>query len=293
MKTKLIKNNDTLKFSPYQLAKLEDLLVNGKSFVDDPRFKDKNFSAKLMSYKGPVIDTSWFFNHMNSIDGLDTSCSESVILNSKQEELLFLKYNYIKKTLNSLCTLNVSDCYERMLELEDSCNKVKDQLAGANLSMLLKIARRNTFSFVDFSEAVGEGNMTLIDCIEKFDVSKAKFSTYFTRSFNNALIRLNNSNKKISSNSIEYDSSLHDRVSEKSGENNQFLKLINEFISGDKDLLNDDERFVLRKKYVEGLTLDSIGKLYSPIKTKGQVFYVEKNARLKIKDALTDMLEDN
>jgi len=46
----------------------------------------------------------------------------------------------------------------------------------------------------------------------------------------------------------------------------------------------------LRKKYVEGLTLGEIGEYYTPVKTKGQVFYVEKKARLKIKDALTSML---
>lgn len=294
MKTKLIKNKDTLKFTPYQMAKLEDLLSNGKGFIDNSRFKDKNFCDKLMSYKGPEVDTSWFFNHINSLDGMTTSQSNSVLLTSKQEELLFLKYNYIKKTLNYLCSLNVSDAYDKMLELEDLCHEVRDQIAGANLGLVLKIARKNTFNYVDFTESLSEGQICLIDSIEGCNVEKAKFSTYFTKSFINALIKLNNSNKKIVSNSVEYDASLHDVSEElKDNPNTEFLDLISEFISGDKDLLNDDERFVLRKKYVEGLTLESIGKFYDPIKTKGQVFYVEKNARLKIKDALTDMLEDN
>ena len=293
MKTKLIKNKDTLKFNPYQMAKLEDLLANGKSFIDDSRFKDKSFCEKLMSYKGPEVDTSWFFNHINSLDGLVTSQSKSVILNSKQEELLFLKYNYIKKTLNALCRLNVADAYDKMLELEESCQKVREQIVGANLGLVLKIARKNTFNYVDFSEALGEGHICLLDAIEGCNVEKAKFSTYFTKTFINALIKLNNSNKRISSTSVEYDASLHDMPEEDIEDaNTEFLDLIKEFISGDKELLSEDERFVLSKKYVEGLTLDAIGKFYDPIKTKGQVFYVEKNARLKIKDALTEMLED-
>ena len=291
MKSTLIKNKDTLKFSPYQMARLEDLLTNGKSFIDDARFKEKNFCTKLMTYKGPEIDNAWFFNHMNSLDGVNkTEHSEKVTLNAKQEELLFLKYNYVKKSINSIARLNVGESYSRLQELDDIALAVRDQLVSANLGLVLGIARKNTFPCVDFTEALGEGQMALIDSIEKFDVTKGKFSTYFTRSFTNALIKLNAANVKLSSNSVEFDSTLHECPEEDNSENVEFLELINEFLSGNNGLLEEDELFVLRKKYIEGMTLDEIGKLYDPIKTKGQVFYVEKKARLKIKDALTDML---
>lgn len=292
MKTTLIKNKDTLKFNPYQMAKLEDLLQHGKKYIDDTRFKDKNFCAKLMAYNGPEVDTTWFFNHINSLDGLNkTAHSEMVILDTKQEELLFLKYNYIKKKLNALCTLNVCDAYDQMLELDDLSNEVKDQLVGANLGLVLNIARSNTFACVDFTEALSEGQFRLLDAIEGCDIGKGgKFSTYFTTIFNRALIRLNNSNIKTSSNSVEYDPALHDSPEEDSSESGELLDLISSFLSGDSNLLDEDELFVLKKKYVEGLTLDEIGKFFDPVKTKGQVFYVEKKARLKIKDALTDMI---
>jgi len=291
MKT-LIKNKDALKFNPYQMARLEDLLQNGKDFIDDARFKDKNFCAKLMDYNGPEVDTAWFFNHMNSLDGVNkTASSDSITLDSKQEELLFLKYNYIKKTINSIASLNVGDAYDRMLELDDLATAVRDQLVGANLGIVLKIARSNTFPCVDFTEALSEGHICLLDAVEGMDVSKGgKFSTYFTTIFTRALIRVNKNNMKISNSSVEYDATLHDTPEADNSENLEFLDLIGRFISEDSDMLDPDELFVLRKKYVEGLTLEEIGKYYTPVKTKGQVFYVEKKARLKIKDALTSML---
>lgn len=291
MKSTLIKNKDTLKFSPYQMARLEDLLANGKSFIDDSRFKDKNFCDKLMTYKGPEIDTAWFFNHMNSLDGVNkTEHSEKVILNTKQEELLFLKYNYVKKSINSISKLNVFESYSRLLELDDIALAVRDKLVGANLGLVLSIARNNNFPCVDFTESLGEGHIALIDSIEKFNVTKGKFSTYFTRSFTNALIKLNAANIKLSSNNVKFDPTLHERSEEDNSENLELLELINEFLSGNTNLLTEDELFVLRKKYIEGMTLADIGLFYDPVKTKGQVFYVEKTARLKIKDALTDML---
>lgn len=292
MKTKLIKNKDTLKFNPYQLARLEDLLQNGKGFIDDARFKDKSFCDKLMAYKGPEVDTAWFFNHMNSLDGVNkTSSSDSVTLTAKQEELLFLKYNYIKKTVNSISSLNVGDAYGRMLELDDLASTVRDQLVGANLGIVLKIARSNTFPCIDFTEALSEGHICLLDAVEGMDVSRGgKFSTYFTTIFNRALIRVNKVNMKASNSTVEYDSTLHDTPGEDTSLNLEFLDLISQFLSEESDLLEEDELFVLRKKYVEGLTLEEIGMYYTPVKTKGQVFYVEKKARLKIKDALTSML---
>ena len=287
---KVLKNKDTLKFNPYQQARLEDLLQNGKAFISDARFNDKNFCEKLMSYKGPEVDTQWFFNHMNSLEGLDTGKhSQSVTLTANQEELLFLKYNYIKKTINSIASLNVDESYERLLELEDIAYAVRDQLVGANLGLVLNIARTSNFACVDFSESLGEGHMALLDAIEKFDVSKGKFSTYFTKTFINALIKVNNLNMKNSSSTVSYDPVLHD-TPEADSENIELLDLISKFISGNTNVLEEDELFVLQKKYVDGLTLEEIGQLYDPIKTKGQVFYVEKKARLKMKDALTEML---
>ena len=289
---KVLKNKDTLKFNPYQLARLEDLLQNGKAFISDARFNDKNFCDKLMAYKGPEVDTAWFFNHMNSLDGVNkTASANSITLDSEQEELLFLKYNYIKKTINSIASLNVGDAYDRMLELDDVSIAVRDQLVGANLGLVLKIAKSNTFPCVDFTEALSEGHICLLDAVEGMNVSKGgKFSTYFTTIFTRALIRVNKSNMKISNSSVEYDSTLHDAPEEDNSENLEFLDLISQFISEDSDMLDPDELFVLRKKYVEGLTLGEIGEYYTPVKTKGQVFYVEKKARLKIKDALTSML---
>ncbi|MCP4379477.1 MAG: sigma-70 family RNA polymerase sigma factor, partial [bacterium] len=99
---------------------------------------------------------------------------------------LFLRYNYARYRLASLARMpgkksspiriaEMYGWYQRAMRL-------RSDLTGANLALVIAMAKRMNIPDVDFSELISEGNMALLRAIEKFDVSRGyKFSTYACR----------------------------------------------------------------------------------------------------------------
>jgi RNA polymerase sigma factor (sigma-70 family) len=107
-------------------------------------------------------------------------------LGSADEIRLFLRYNYARYRLANLAkmagkkssrarTAEMYRWYRRAM-------KLRSDLTGANLALVIAMAKRTRIPDVDFTELVSEGNMALLRAIEKFDVSRGyKFSTYACR----------------------------------------------------------------------------------------------------------------
>ena len=290
----LVKYKDSLNLTPYDVPLLEEILSNGVAYIDSESFEDKDFCSKLLEYKGPKVSTAWFFNYLNNLDGIKVdNCTNKVQLSAKEEKLLFLRFNYLKKKLDSLAKLNLPDTYQEMVSLYYASEAVKEQIVGSNLAYVVKLANENTFINIDFSEAISEGSLGLNKAVEKFDVDRGnKFSTYLFASIRSALIKLDRANMKHAANTVEYDSTLHEGAGSNTveSENNELIRLISDLVNSNSSPLTADQKFVLNKKFNDGLTLEEIGKLMTPVKTKGQVFYVEKVAKEKLRKALDELM---
>jgi len=71
-------------------------------------------------------------------------------------------------------------CRDLHLIVRDG-QRAKNQLVGANLRLVVSIAKRYTGRGVPFLDLIQEGNLGLIRAVEKFDYTKGyKFSTYAT-----------------------------------------------------------------------------------------------------------------
>ena len=68
---------------------------------------------------------------------------------------------------------------DRIEKLYDAIVATKNQIIGANLRLVVSIAKRHVGPAGDFFELVSDGNMSLIRAVDKFDFSRGnKFSTY-------------------------------------------------------------------------------------------------------------------
>jgi RNA polymerase primary sigma factor/RNA polymerase sigma factor len=112
------------------------------------------------------------------------SLYEIPLLTREQEQHLFRKYNYLKfkasKLREQLDLENpkaalmdeVEALYEQIVDL-------KNQIARANLRLVVSIAKRHVTPDQNFFELVSDGNLSLLRAVEKFDYFRGnKFSTY-------------------------------------------------------------------------------------------------------------------
>ncbi|MEO1496943.1 MAG: sigma-70 family RNA polymerase sigma factor [Planctomycetota bacterium] len=111
---------------------------------------------------------------------------EAPLLTREQEQHLFRKYNYLKhKAAKLRQTLDaerpkasVMDDIERLYE---QAVTLKNQIARANLRLVVSIAKKRMSPTQGFFELVSDGNVSLMKAIEKFDFARGnKFSTYAT-----------------------------------------------------------------------------------------------------------------
>ena len=108
------------------------------------------------------------------------------LLTREEEAYYFRKMNYLKHKASNLqndakAKGMKSDQMEKIEELLDKAQEVKNFLIRSNLRLVVSIAKRHIKPNTNFFEMVSDGNMSLIRAIEKFDYSKGnKFSTYST-----------------------------------------------------------------------------------------------------------------
>ena len=288
----LVKTEDSLQLTPYDEALLEELL-KGVEYVDNDMFSDKAFGKKLLDYTGPRVDSAWFFNYLNSRDDINvTEASEAVQLSAEEEKMLFLKYNYLKRKIDILAGLNAPETYGMMIELDEQSQEVRETLVNANLGCVIAMSNKQTFKNLDFSQAISEGMAALARCVDKFDTDKGKFSTYVYRAIGSAFIKEDVRNNQFNSNTVEYDPGKHEPSGEDAStdvERREIAQIIDGVVNGPDSPLTDREKFVINKRYMDGLSLDEVGKLMTPAMAKGSVHYIENIAKSKLREHLEDI----
>src|SRR5260221_239987 len=109
---------------------------------------------------------------------------DATVLSREQEVHLFRKMNYLKFRAYKLREA-IDPARARGPELDEidrlqeEALAVKNQIIGANLRLVVSIAKKRVGPANNFFELVSDGNMSLIRAVEKFDFSRGfKFSTY-------------------------------------------------------------------------------------------------------------------
>jgi RNA polymerase primary sigma factor/RNA polymerase sigma factor len=106
------------------------------------------------------------------------------LLTREEEVSLFRRFNYLKHLMATKREqLKVAGAKAEIInEIEDLYHRsvnVKQSIIRANLRLVVSIAKRHTRSNMDFNTLVSDGNLSLMQAVEKFDYARGnRFSTY-------------------------------------------------------------------------------------------------------------------
>ena len=178
---------------------VEIILAKPMEYMDNEAFHQPNAEQTLFHDPSdlPTPNTSWYLNAIDRMTNEDQLReSTNVVLNTEQEQLMFLRFNYAR-----LCVVRLQEkAATKKLTAKDKqslvawfcmAKAIREQIAQFNLALVLAMTKRIKNDDVDFTELVSEGNLVLLRAIDKFSVSRNyKFSTYACCAILNAFGRM-------------------------------------------------------------------------------------------------------
>jgi len=153
-------------------------------YIPNPRFSRKGADQACL---GPMPDGDGPPRKVRRPSGLPpylASLYEMPLLTREQEQHLFRKYNYLKyKAAKLREELDPAQPRAALMDeieaLYQQAIDTKNEIARANLRLVVSIAKRHVTPDQNFFELVSDGNVSLLRAIEKFDFARGnKFSTY-------------------------------------------------------------------------------------------------------------------
>ncbi len=142
----------------------------------------------------PVISTTITGATADPVKDYLKQIGKVALLNAEQEVELALRIEaglFAEEKLSSLTNAQRTTKLARELhEIAKDGQRAKNHLLGANLRLVVSLAKRYTGRGMQFLDLIQEGNLGLIRAVEKFDYTKGfKFSTYATWWIRQAITR--------------------------------------------------------------------------------------------------------
>ncbi len=219
-------------------------------------------------------------------------------LTRHHEAVLFMRYNYARCRLAELTTAQ-GRRFSRgraldMLRWARRAQQVRGQLAGANMALVVAMAKRTRINSVEFGELVSEGNMALLRSLEKFDVSRGfKFSTYACRailkSFNRMATKAGNYRQHFPTEFVP-DLERSDEIERRHADQRDLaLEDLHRILMANVAGLSSVERRVVGARFAVGSyherqTLEQVGRIVGL--SKERVRQVQNDALVKLRSAL-------
>ncbi len=281
------------------------------SFIDNPEFKRKNAGQKILEAPCPERTSGRLGTRKRpkEIPAYLGSLYEIPLLTAEQEVYLFRKMNYLKYLASQLQqsihpTRPSAKKLEELRQLLDQADRVRNEITQANLRLVVSISRRFTDPLNSFDDLVGEGNISLMYAVEKFDYSKGfRFSTYAThaiqRSFYRSINRRQKENQRFYLGAsddqfvqLPASSSDEEQVINPDAFENLYRRVINEM----GQLLDDRERFILMARF--GLEHDGQEQTLKLLAEqlgicKERVRQLQNRALVKLQDAAQSIMAAN
>jgi len=142
----------------------------------------------------PVISTTITGATADPVKDYLKQIGKVALLNAEQEVSLAWRIEaglFAEEKLSTLTAKERTSKLSRELhEIAKDGQRAKNHLLGANLRLVVSLAKRYTGRGMQFLDLIQEGNLGLIRAVEKFDYTKGfKFSTYATWWIRQAITR--------------------------------------------------------------------------------------------------------
>ena len=178
-----------------QAGELEDALAE-----EEPEEPEEELPAGAIVIKSsdeddvPVISTTITGATADPVKDYLKQIGKVALLNAEQEvelawriEAGLFAEEKLSKMTNSQKTTKLA---RELHEIAKDGQRAKNHLLGANLRLVVSLAKRYTGRGMQFLDLIQEGNLGLIRAVEKFDYTKGfKFSTYATWWIRQAITR--------------------------------------------------------------------------------------------------------
>jgi RNA polymerase sigma factor (sigma-70 family) len=218
-------------------------------------------------------------------------------LTREQEKFLFLRYNYAKYRYNQLLEKrNTASVVRKKEQWCDRAVETREKLVHANLPLVPAMAKKSRTTTVEFEELVSEGYMTILRCVERFDVSRGfKFSTYACRAILAGFRRMGaKSHKQKQRFGVSYEPEMeqsdfsHRRHTEQRDYAVELLQLV---LQRNKADLTKTEETVVRRRFAvsphaKPNTLSQLGRKIGV--SNERVRQIESRSLTKLKDAMEE-----
>ena len=225
------------------------------------------------------------------------------VLTPQQERGLFRQYNYLKfraaELRQGLDPIEASPALIKRIEkLLVRIEKTKAALVRCNLRLVMNIAKRHVGNAPDLFEVVSDGNISLMQAVEKFDYARGnKFSTYATwavvRNYARTIPEKRYRQRRFQTGAEEVLETVADAAANTEAEWER--KSLRQKIGAALDHLENRERQVVLQHF--GLTktgrrqtLEEIGKGLGV--TKERIRQIERRALGKLRAVLPESLLD-
>lgn len=233
-------------------------------FIDNPQFRKRNAEKVIIHTPLPTPDKpKRTRKRPSNVPAYFASLYETPLLGPEEEAALFRRFNYLKYRADRLrAKIKPSSPNETLLdEIEFFLTKAHEawnRLVQSNLRLVVSIARRFVDSNHSFDELVSDGQIALMNAIEKFDYSRGfRFSTYATHAIQRSYYRrIKNRQRdltRVKSTAIEIMEEVPDRfdADDTSAEDFQRIQNLMNWID---DELDERERYIVAARF--GLNRD-------------------------------------
>lgn len=271
-------------------------------YMDDLAFRKRGAEKRLFEQVEPIAQpvTDWYMPSLEVTDTeFPTVSKTNRLLTTKQEQVLFLQFNYARFKVASIqeqfasrritkkSARDLIDWYRRTEEM-------RDVIVQFNLGLVLAMIKHvASASRLDYMEMISEGNLALLRAVDKFDVSRAfKFSTYACRAILKAFSRMSvTQSRRRSLFPVSVDNTI-DEPSEldPSDDFQEYAAELKRIINDNEAGLDEREQTVLQLRFPfeddrnYKVTLKEVGKMIGY--SKERVRQIQRSALAKLRQVM-------